>query len=303
MYFIIENNKLVRSQTLPENVPAVILTTYIPERTPANDFNIASSVFDETFTRNSFRYESCEGFDLLCLRLVNIEHFSKTVAPVYIFFKKNRLIIYAVKTDEAEARLERISKRDCNVVSLGEVMYHLLTDQISGDLKHLEGYESGFTALEEEIFSDGDKGGYTKKFIAIRKNLRRIKLYYEQFLNILGDVEANENELYDRHSLKQFKILTSKIERLYSKVMSLMDYVSEIRSAYQAEVDLELNKTMKVLTVMSAIVLPLTLIAGWYGMNLNMPEFGWRYGYVFVIALGICVVAVTVYVFKRHKWF
>ena len=80
-----------------------------------------------------------------------------------------------------------------------------------------------------------------------------------------------------------------------------MDYVAEIRSAYQAEVDLSLNKTMKVLTVISVIVLPLSLIAGWYGMNFTMPEYNSPFGYPAVIVLSVLVLAASVIYFKKHK--
>ena len=299
MYYIIESGKLVRSEDLHENSPGIALMTYTPEKVPENTFNIASSVLSEAFSRSTFRFESCESFELICMRLIHIEHYSRTDAPLYIFFKNNRLIFYAVKTEEIESRLDKICGG--NIASLGEVLYHFLTEQINGDLKHLEGFEESFTRLEEAIFTDSQNKGYTKKFISIRKDLRRIKLYYEQFLSIMNDIEANDNGLFDHHSLKQFKILSSKIERLYAKVISLMDYVAEIRSAYQAEVDLSLNKTMKVLTVISVIVLPLSLIAGWYGMNFTMPEYNSPFGYPAVIVLSVLVLAASVIYFKKHK--
>ena len=44
------------------------------------------------------------------------------------------------------------------------------------------------------------------------------------------------------------------------------------------------------------------LIAGWYGMNLMMPEFKWPYGYPFVIALSVAIVAFMIWLFRRNKW-
>ena len=60
---------------------------------------------------------------------------------------------------------------------------------------------------------------------------------------------------------------------------------------------------MKVFTVITAIFLPLTLIAGWYGMNLSMPEYSWAWGYPVVIAVSILIVIAEILYFKRHKWF
>jgi magnesium transporter len=59
---------------------------------------------------------------------------------------------------------------------------------------------------------------------------------------------------------------------------------------------------MKIFTVITSIFLPLTLLVGWYGMNLQMPEFNWPFGYPFVILLSVIVVIVSIVIFKRRKW-
>ena len=186
-------------------------------------------------------------------------------------------------------------------MSLGEVIYQFMNMQINGDLKYLESFENEFTKIEERVFDDDRNDDYIHEFISVRKKLRRIKLYYEQFLNILNDIEANENGLFDKHSVKQFRILSRKTERLYTKTISLMDYISEIRTAYQAEVELSLNKTMKVLTVISVVVLPLTLIVGWYGMNFDMPEYNSPYGYPVMVGLSILSVTISILYFRKHN--
>ena len=91
--------------------------------------------------------------------------------------------------------------------------------------------------------------------------------------------------MFDKRSLRAFRILAGKADRLYHNVLGLRDYVTQIREAYQAEVDINLNTTMKIFTVITAIFLPLTLVAGWYGMNFNMPEYQSPYGYPIVIAV------------------
>ena len=55
--------------------------------------------------------------------------------------------------------------------------------------------------------------------------------------------------------------------------------------------------------LLSAVFLPLTLIAGWYGMNFSMPEYGWALGYPMVIVLSIAVCTACILFFRRKKWF
>ena len=97
-------------------------------------------------------------------------------------------------------------------------------------------------------------------------------------------------------------ILDGRIDRLYENVRSLRDYLSQVREAYQAQIDIEQNSLMKTFTVITAIFLPLTLLVGWYGMNLRMPEFSWDYGYLFVIALSVAIIVICIMLFKKRKW-
>jgi magnesium transporter len=63
-----------------------------------------------------------------------------------------------------------------------------------------------------------------------------------------------------------------------------------------------MNRTMKTLTVIATIMMPLTFIAGIYGMNFQyMPELGWRYGYPAVLAVMLVVAAAMVLVFKWKR--
>lgn len=61
---------------------------------------------------------------------------------------------------------------------------------------------------------------------------------------------------------------------------------------------------MRAFTVITALFLPLSLIAGWYGMNFtHMPELDWRYGYPAVIVLSALVCVILLVWFRRRKWF
>ena len=60
---------------------------------------------------------------------------------------------------------------------------------------------------------------------------------------------------------------------------------------------------MKILTIVTTICLPLSLLAGWYGMNFEgMPELTWRYGYPAVIAAGALIVAICLWIMKKKKF-
>lgn len=101
----------------------------------------------------------------------------------------------------------------------------------------------------------------------------------------------------------------------YDHAVQVLDLVETSRETATGLVDLHLslvgfktNEVMKVLTIISTIFLPLTFIAGVYGMNFdmtspwNMPELQWRYGYLFsLVLMGLCVVGLLAY-FRHKGW-
>ena len=83
----------------------------------------------------------------------------------------------------------------------------------------------------------------------------------------------------------------------------MSECIAQASDTYQAQIDIEQNQIMKIFTVLSAVFMPLTLIAGWYGMNFIMPEYGWPMGYVYVALLSVAVCALSFFIFKRKHWF
>ncbi|MBR4841314.1 MAG: magnesium and cobalt transport protein CorA, partial [Paludibacteraceae bacterium] len=80
-------------------------------------------------------------------------------------------------------------------------------------------------------------------------------------------------------------------------------YTIQLNDLYQSQLDVKQNRIMTVLTVVTTIFMPLTLIVGWYGMNFKyMPELEWKYGYLFSILLMILCSGLTLFIFKKKKW-
>jgi len=81
------------------------------------------------------------------------------------------------------------------------------------------------------------------------------------------------------------------------------DTVSGLQDLYMSAVGNRMNEIMKVLTIMASIFIPLTFIAGIYGMNFEkMPELHWKYGYWFTWLIMIVVAASLLIYFRRKKW-
>ncbi len=93
------------------------------------------------------------------------------------------------------------------------------------------------------------------------------------------------------------------MEQLADETQMLREYAMQVQDVYQSEIEIKQNDVMKILTIVTTIFLPLTLIAGWYGMNFeHMPEIKYQYAYPVTIAASIIIVAASLYYFKKKKF-
>jgi magnesium transporter len=182
-----------------------------------------------------------------------------------------------------------------------QALYRFFIGLVRGDNDSLEALEEEIIQAEDGIMTS-PKRQMAHFFARSRRTLFVVKRYYEQLNTIFEGLVENENKLISDDGLRHFVILDGRIDRLYENVRSLRDYVSQVREAYQAQIDIEQNSLMKTFTVVTAIFMPLTLLVGWYGMNLKMPEFEWVHGYLFVIALSALIVVFCIMEFKKRKW-
>ena len=109
--------------------------------------------------------------------------------------------------------------------------------------------------------------------------------------------------MIDRKNLRSFQMLYRRTERRFQNILNLRESVTQVRESYEAEVDISLNTTMKIFTVVTTIFLPLTLIVGWYGMNFDMPEYNWENGYLFVSIISVLFLLAGILFFRKKKWF
>lgn len=183
-----------------------------------------------------------------------------------------------------------------------EELCSFFSELLEHDLERMNDFEEEITDMEDHLLKN-NKTDCVGSIIGYRKRLLGLKRYYEQFEQVFDGLLENRNGLISEEGLELLRLLDKRTDRLLAHINNLRDYVTQLREAYQAQTDIEQNNLMKIFTVVTTVFLPLTLIAGWYGMNLKMPEYSWDMGYPFVIVLSVLVVTVMIVFFKKKKWF
>ena len=104
-------------------------------------------------------------------------------------------------------------------------------------------------------------------------------------------------------NLRFFELFTARVTRLQGLVSTLKEYTMQVRELYQSELSVKQNRIMTVLTVVTTIIMPLTLVTGWYGMNFKyMPELDSPLAYPVVIGVVILMAVSGIIYFKKKKW-
>ncbi len=256
-----------------------------------------------TYIRNGQvnKFESFRDASVISFDWYDIHNANDALDKMIICFTREHVFFIC----ESERCMTRVRKMIGEEKSDDLALFVFLSELIKNDIDYLEELEERITENEDRVITNykSYKHEYAGEIIAFRRELLKLKRYYEQLNNIFEGLMENENKIISPDNLRYFRILDSRIDRLFSHVLNLRDYVTQVREAYQAQVDIEQNNLMRVFTVVTSIFLPLTLIVGWYGMNLKMPEFQWNYAYPFVAGLSALVVIVLLIFFKRRKWF
>ena len=220
----------------------------------------------------------------------------------FAFVLDERSIAFVDDSGFVSAAVEklRVSRR-WRSPSLSRFLYDFLELIISGDMALIQELEDGLEELEEQILAD-DLENVLGRLNVARGDLLDIRTEYDQLTDLGIELEENENGFFDEEGMRLFRLFTSRVERYRDQVLSLRDYTSQIRDLYQSRIAEKQNKTMNLLTVITTLFFPLSIITGWYGMNfVHMPELKFPWAYFALI--GICAVIVTVelIIFKKKK--
>lgn len=238
------------------------------------------------------------GFNLLVFNWYDIHHRVRKSPQIAVYFDRENLFFLCENTDSLEMVQKLLSGQS---FANEELLYHFFMRLLKNDGKHLNDYEMLITETEDRMVAEEQEDCLPKIF-TYRKELLRLKRYYEQLDFIFEELAGNENRLLSENGTRLCTILDHRADRLYAGAVNLRDYIAQVLEAYQSQLDYHQNRLMKVFTVVTAIFLPLTLLVGWYGMNFDMPELHTAYGYPVVIGISILLVVILMILFRRKKW-
>lgn len=243
-------------------------------------------------------FEGFQDFDLIGFDWYDIWGDVETTGQILIYLDAKDLFFICENEDSYRAVLKLFVPGHPN----NQTLWLFFRGLFKGAIELMEGIEAEVSRIDDDI-ADGTEPKLLDSIHDMRDRVMVINKYFRQLSLVLDDVCENENGLIDDRTLQFLSALRNRAEHVLSLSQYLRDYVNQVRDAYSAQIAIEQNNFMRVFTIVTSISMPLTLIVGWYGMNLRMPEFQWAHGYEFVITLSVLVCAAWIGFFKKRGWF
>jgi magnesium transporter len=186
------------------------------------------------------------------------------------------------------------------------VMHALLDRSVDRYMPLVDQLDTEIEQLESEVLAKAGTpsgGKVLARILSFKRTLqsmRRMAIHQRETLLRLarGEIDAIPKE-----ALPFFRDVYDHFLRIGDTVDGYRDLVTSALDAYLSVQSNRMNEIMKTLTLMSTVMMPLTFIAGVYGMNFKtMPELEWRYGYPYALALMATVALGILLWFRRKGW-
>ncbi len=222
------------------------------------------------------------------------------------FLSRNYVVTYhheALRAIDVVKQRVRSSPITCQRGA--DFLLHQIIDTIVDDyLPVMDDFDERINALEESIFQTlRPDDSILEEILDLKRSVLRLRRISSKQLDVLYRMSHGQFQLITGQVLPFYRDIYDHIMRVTDLAENYRDLITGSLEAYLSVVSNRLNEIMKVLTIFSAIMLPLTFIAGVYGMNFdNMPELHSRYGYAGAWLTMIIVAGIMLYFFWRRGW-
>lgn len=258
---------------------------------------------NNTYSKSNF--EIYDDYYFATTYIKSSKNINKELGKIGIIIKQNLIIIINIfdnQNHELNNKIFNMIKQIKNNSTLDYILFLLINISIDGFFQNLQYMENKIINIEKELLKRDISSSLNILIYSIKKELSLCKRYLENILYLIQNIKNIDEEILNIKNLKYINNSENKITRLISTTQYLIDNTIHLRDMYQSSLDFYQNRVIKLLTVMTTIFLPLSLIAAWYGMNFKyMPELHSKYGYPIVIIVSITIIIIFLIIFKKKK--
>ncbi len=314
--YVFEDGAIRRAERIEPRwlEPASTATVWVDlaDATP-DEFNVLNDVFDFhplsiDDARGALQFPKVEpypGYLYLVLHGLDIgagrQHLTRDVD---FFLGRNYLVTVHDGQSVQITLLREVCDKHDRVMSEGPVgLLHRIVDAMVDHYRPaMEEIENRVERLEDEAFAGREQ--MVRRVVKLKRELSTLRRILIPQRDVLGRLARREFESISAEMAYRFRDVFDHVVRLTEESILFQDRVTTIFEVHLSTVSNRLNQVMKVLTVMSTIFMPLTVLTGIWGMNITLPRFpgddAAQFWWVALIMAGIAVMMLAV--FRRMRW-
>jgi magnesium transporter len=204
--------------------------------------------------------------------------------------------------DSLRDRLENSKGRVRNA-GADYLMFALLDAIVDNYFSVIETLSGKIETIEDQLFEDRVEDDIAQEIQLLKKEILRIRRAVVPLREVINRLEKTDTSLIETKTQNYIRDLYDHIIQVSESVDIYREMIWGLMDMYMTTISNKMNEVMKVLTIMASIFIPLTFMAGIYGMNFEyMPELKLRYGYFYLWGAMIVVFCGLLWYFKRKKW-
>lgn len=234
------------------------------------------------------------------------EDFSVTYEQVSILVLKNFVFVFKEKSDDLLLPVQqRIRNSKGRLRSLGAdyLTYAILDTIVDKNFILIDALDEAVTSLEDSLLVSEPTQEFLYRIQGLKSELITIRRYVSPVRELMAAMLRSDSELIQEKTQIYLRDVSDHAIRVIESIESYRDMLSGLLEIYISSVSNKMNEVMKVLTVFASIFIPLTFLAGIYGMNFEyMPELRWKWAYPVLWVAFISIPAVLLVYFRKKKW-
>lgn len=225
---------------------------------------------------------------------------------IALVLQNNQVFVYQeIEADVFEHVRKRLENKSGRIRNRGaDYLFFALIDSIVDNyFTVLDHSEQKLDLLESEIY-DNPTPQTAYKIQQLRKEILTIRSWMSPVRDLISRLIQSDSNLISNDTRIFLRDALDHAQEVHETLQIQRELAFNLMEMYMSSMSNRMNEVMKVLTIMASIFIPLTFIAGVYGMNFRfMPELEWKYGYFLSLGLMLLVFVSLLLYFKKKKWF
>ena len=204
--------------------------------------------------------------------------------------------------NEVRDRL-RLAKGRVRTLKSDYLLYVLIDAIVDHYFSVIEILGDKIEDFETAIFSGKTDGDISQKIQNLKREILRVRRAIFPLREVINRIEKNESKLINPKTITYYRDIYDHIIQVSENIDIYREMIWSLMDMYMTTISNKMNEVMKVLTIMASIFIPLTFIAGIYGMNFEyIPELQYKYSYFILWGVMIVIFVGMIIYFKRRKW-